>query len=191
MKKFIVSILLFLMFFSPAISAEFSYNDNTQTLTLVGDIVASDYFRLSSALAVNDVKYLKMTSRGGDFSAGLNMGLLIKEYNVGTVASAYCHSSCAYMWLAGQPIMYNLDDIPEVGIHMPALVDNKNTITPPDSSSFLDVGFYIGKILGNYALAEAISKTPYESLLYFTPDVAGALQINIIPWKEHYGRLGR
>jgi len=190
----LLSALLSASLLFPATSAEFIYHLDTHTLTMVGDIVASDYSTLLTVLEkYPEMKYIKMTSPGGDFNAGINMGIALKDYNIGTVASRYCASSCAYMWLAGNPIMYNSAIDTEVYIHMPGTYNPKtkeyeNTTDPMD---YLDVGFYLGHVVGDYRLAMAVTDTPYASSLNLNIDAAASMGLTVIPWVERTMNLGR
>lgn len=190
----LLSALLSAALLFPAISADFTYQLDTHTLTLVGDIVASDYSTLITALETYpEMKYIKMTSPGGDFNAGINMGIVLKDFNIGTVASEYCASACAYMWLAGNPKMHNLDIPTEIAIHMPGTYNSKtqkyeNTVDPLD---YLDVGYYIGYTVGDFRVAKAITDTPYNDVLHINNEVAEMLGLTVIPWVERTMSLGR
>lgn len=91
-------------------------------LILTGPIVETDYVRFNSLLT-RDIKTVVLrNSVGGDLWTGLALGNTIKWHNLTTVASGYCFSSCALMFLGGKE-RYFSDEFEAgktlVGIHSP------------------------------------------------------------------------
>jgi hypothetical protein len=98
-----------LLFFVPLLCArtvdagEFRYNGETHSIEMKGTIRTGDGMKFSSLLKAHpETEGIKLLSSvGGEYTSSLEISLEVKRHGLTTVSSNYCHSGCAYIWLAG------------------------------------------------------------------------------------------
>jgi hypothetical protein len=84
-------------------AGEFHYNDSTRTIEMKGTIRSGDGLKFSSMLRSHPETEIVelLASVGGEYNSSFEMSLEVKKHGLKTVSSSYCHSGCAYIWLAG------------------------------------------------------------------------------------------
>jgi len=104
---------------APAHAGEFRYNSSTNSIEMTGKILAGDWRTFSALLQAHpqteNVELLG--SVGGEYQSSLRMSLEVKKRGLNTVAANYCHSGCAYIWLAGATRSVVGSEAPK--IHLP------------------------------------------------------------------------
>ncbi len=88
---------------APAIGGEFHYDSASRSIELKGTIRAGDSLKFEELLHAHPetVSVELSSSVGGEYTNSLAMSLEVKKRGLNTVSSNYCHSGCAYIWLAG------------------------------------------------------------------------------------------
>jgi hypothetical protein len=100
-------------------SAEFRYDSSTASIEMAGTIRVGDDVTFVTLLRSHPEteSVVLRGSVGGEYTSSLNMSLEIRKRGLDTVAAGYCHSGCAYMWLAGASRSVRGSANPE--IHLP------------------------------------------------------------------------
>lgn len=159
------------MFISPAIAADITLDKITHTITLKGDIVEHDFDNFKKlADSDPDLKTLVISSNGGLFGDGLNIGLYVKEHKLSVDARNFCYSACAFIWLASPEKVLSVDDpnfgpVPYIGIHMPFREDGT---TDPDAGAI--AGWYLGFLGYSVGAIEDIMTSHYPNMYTISPD---------------------
>lgn len=98
---------------------EFRYNGANNSIEMKGTIHAGDGQTFSSLLRSHPETQVVELSKsvGGEYTSSLAISLEVKRRGLNTVASSYCHSGCAYIWLAGATRSVVGSVVPE--IHLP------------------------------------------------------------------------
>lgn len=88
---------------APASGGEFHYNDSTHSIQMKGTILAGDGQKFSALLRSHPetASVELLSSVGGEYNSSLQVSLEVKKRGLNTVSANYCHSGCAYIWLAG------------------------------------------------------------------------------------------
>jgi hypothetical protein len=94
---------LTLLFVGAAHAGEFHYDSATHSIEMKGTILVGDGEKFSSLLQAHpDTENVELSaSLGGEYTSSLAMSLEVKKRGLNTVSENYCHSGCAYIWLAG------------------------------------------------------------------------------------------
>jgi hypothetical protein len=86
----------------PAPAAEIEFKG--PAIHLDGDIEAGDELRFAGSTALRPAgTVIVLKSEGGELHAALGIGRLIKKRGFATRVDESCTSSCALIWLAGEP----------------------------------------------------------------------------------------
>ena len=86
------------------------------SLTMSGSVRGPECQMLKVIFRERPIKTIILKdSRGGRASTGYCVGEFIREKNIETIISGYCHSSCSRMWLGG--VKRSLQDGARVGLH--------------------------------------------------------------------------
>ena len=86
------------------------------SLTMSGSVRGPECQMLKVIFRERPIKTIILKDfRGGRASTGYCVGEFIREKNIETVISGYCHSSCSRMWLGG--VKRSLQDGARVGLH--------------------------------------------------------------------------
>jgi hypothetical protein len=98
---------------------EFRYNSANNSIEMTGTIRAGDGQTFSSLLRSHpETESVELSnSVGGEYTSSLAISLEVKQRGLNTVSSSYCHSGCAYIWLAGATRSVVGSVVPE--IHLP------------------------------------------------------------------------
>ena len=88
---------------APAFGGEFHYDDATHSIEMKGTILAGDGQKFSELLRSHPEteRVELLSSVGGEYNSSLQMSLEVRKRGLSTVSANYCHSGCAYIWLAG------------------------------------------------------------------------------------------
>jgi hypothetical protein len=99
-----ISVILFLAFISPSLSATYNFDASKQEIVVNGDLDTpgeSDIF-LSMLKNHPETEGVRLEdSHGGIMSDGMKIGEAVYDGKLYTVASNFCYSACGYIWLAG------------------------------------------------------------------------------------------
>ena len=103
----------------PVHAGEFRYNGSTNSIEMKGTIHAGDGQTFSELLRSHpETESVQLSSSvGGEYTSSLAISLEVKRRGLNTVSSSYCHSGCAYIWLAGATRSVVGSVVPE--IHLP------------------------------------------------------------------------
>jgi hypothetical protein len=103
----------------PVHGGEFRYNGSTLSIEMKGTIHAGDEQTFSSLLRSHpETERVELSSSlGGEYTSSLAISLEVNRRGLNTVSSSYCHSACAYIWLAGATRSVVGSVVPE--IHLP------------------------------------------------------------------------
>lgn len=87
----------------PVQAGEFHYNGSTHSIEMRGTIQSGDGTTFSSLLRSHpETQSIELSgSVGGEYTSSLEISLEVKRAGLNTVSANYCHSGCAYIWLAG------------------------------------------------------------------------------------------
>jgi hypothetical protein len=147
----------------PSNASLISIRDNAIVMT--GDINGGDADIVIAILSSHsDIKKIILTSQGGDFEEGVQLGIYIFNNDISVDARDICGSTCAYIWLASphkiasvtaKPIMDAMGrPYPLILIHMPFASDTKKS----NFSSVAEAAWYMGVIrLSNIAVSDIVS----------------------------------
>ena len=104
---------------APVHAGEFRYNSSTRSIEMKGTIRAGDGQTFSMLLRSHpETESVELSSSvGGEYTSSLAISLEVKRRGLNTVSSSYCHSGCAYIWLAGATRSVVGSVVPE--IHLP------------------------------------------------------------------------
>jgi ATP-dependent protease ClpP protease subunit len=123
-----------------------TYNDCSSENLLVfsGDIISGDSYKFREILNKITSKYKKdecktgflsvqLDSNGGDVIESLNIGRLIRAYNLHTIVpfSSVCNSSCVFLLAAG----VRRSPMGQVGIHRPYFAEVKPGVSTSEIQS--------------------------------------------------------
>lgn len=88
---------------APVQGGEFLYHGSTLSIEMRGTIRPGDGTKFSSMLRSHpETQSVELSSSvGGEYTNSLAISLEVKKRGLNTVSSHYCHSGCAYIWLAG------------------------------------------------------------------------------------------
>jgi hypothetical protein len=87
-------------------------------ISIKGEIEDWDRQKFSSLLTENpDARLVVLESPGGRLGPALEIGAIIRQRGMWTAALGECASACAYIWMAGKPLVVSADT--ELGFHSP------------------------------------------------------------------------
>ena len=103
----------------PVQAGEFRYNSTTRAIEIKGTFHLGDERKFRALLRTHpETRTVKLLSSvGGEYTSALEISLAVKRAGLNTIAAGYCHSGCAYIWLAGASRAVVGADAPK--IHMP------------------------------------------------------------------------
>jgi hypothetical protein len=84
-------------------AGDFRYNGATRSIEMSGTILTEDGQKFSALLRSHpETENVALSSSvGGEYTSSLSISLEVRKHGLATVSSSYCHSGCAYIWLAG------------------------------------------------------------------------------------------
>lgn len=106
---------------APAHAGEFRYNAATNSIEMKGTIRVGDEHKFIALLRAHpETESVELLgSVGGEYTSALDISLEVRRRGLNTVSSNYCHSACAYIWLAGATRSVVGSESPK--IHLPYL----------------------------------------------------------------------
>ena len=172
-----VTCMLFMLAWS-ARAAEITYDKRYPTagyISIKGDIEDFDRQKFSALLAEHpDTRMVVLESPGGRLGPALEIGAIIRQTRMWTAALGECASACAYIWMAGKPLVVSADT--ELGFHSPYNAQDNSSISSVGNAL---VGAYLNQ-LGYPAnvITYATSAKPNE-MQWLTPRDAVLLGLDI------------
>ena len=172
-----VTCMLFMLAWS-ARAAEITYDKPYPTagyISIKGDIEDFDRQKFSALLAEHpDTRMVVLESPGGRLGPALEIGAIIRQTRMWTAALGECASACAYIWMAGKPLVVSADT--ELGFHSPYNAQDDSSISSVGNAL---VGAYLNQ-LGYPAnvITYATSAKPNE-MQWLTPRDAVLLGLDI------------
>jgi hypothetical protein len=84
-------------------AGEFRYNAETRSIEMKGTIRVGDGKTFSALLRAHpETESIRLLSSvGGEYTSAREISMQVKTHGLTTVSSNFCHSGCAYIWLAG------------------------------------------------------------------------------------------
>ncbi len=120
-------------------------------------------------------------SAGGALTAGLNIGITIRQKNFVTYAGE-CASVCAYAWLAGSTRFVDKNTV--LGFHS-AYTFSENDKPEVTSSGNALAGAYLARIIGlGYEAIAVLTDVKPENMLWLDPAMANKLGIRFSVFKS-------
>jgi hypothetical protein len=88
---------------APAQASDFNYNAATRSIAMKGTILVEDAAKFRALLRAHpETQSIELLgSVGGEYTSSLEISLEVKKRRLHTVSTSFCHSGCAYIWLAG------------------------------------------------------------------------------------------
>ena len=147
--------LLFAEF--PASAAEIEFKG--PTVHLDGDVEPGDDLRFAGSTALRPKgTVIVLKSGGGEPNASLGIGRLIRKRGFATRVDEYCTSSCALIWLAGEP--RSVDTNARISFQNPSSGDAKTLEERGTREDYLsDLG--LSSRMVRFALSRARSDIKY------------------------------
>jgi hypothetical protein len=147
--------LLFAEF--PASAAEIEFKG--PTVHLDGDIEPGDDLRFAGSTALRSKgTVIVLRSGGGEPNASLSIGRLIRKRGFATRVDEYCTSSCALIWLAGEP--RSVDANARISFQNPTSRDAKTPEEGPVREDYLSA-LGLSNRMVRFALSRARSDIKY------------------------------
>ncbi|MCB1470837.1 MAG: hypothetical protein KDK08_27600 [Rhizobiaceae bacterium] len=109
---------------SRVLSAEFFLLPGTGTLYMMGEITLTDVTQFEEFIANNAIDTLGLAGPGGVLQAAVEIGGMVRERRLSTVAIAGrdCASACSLLFLSGQT--RTMDEGARLGFHLPFIQFN-------------------------------------------------------------------
>jgi hypothetical protein len=87
----------------PVHASEFHYNAASRSIEMKGTIVLGDGAKFRALLRAHpQTQSLELLgSVGGEYTSSREISLEVRKRGLNTVSTSFCHSGCAYIWLAG------------------------------------------------------------------------------------------
>lgn len=147
----------------PAFASDFRYNAATRSIEMQGTILVGDGAKFRALLRAHpETENVELLgSVGGEYTSSLEISLEVKKRRLNTVSTSFCHSGCAYIWLAGAT-RTNAGDAPK--IHLP-YANETGEVYPKLTYSWLNA---LG-LPGRFADAVVRSVGPDNNWVKLTP----------------------
>ena len=175
-KSYFVAILLGLLGASSA--AEVQDGQSRCSFRLTGEITAADVeaFASSGCGQFDGDWVVLFDSPGGDAEAAMAMGRWLRERNanVAVRADAFCHSSCALVYIGGVSRV----NLGEIGLHRPYLAGAPrpaDEVRTAVASMLADVRAYVGEMGVTPEFTNVMLNTPPAEMRVFHRDAIESL----------------
>lgn len=119
MKKILALFLSLTSLVSSTEASQYCYDVNLSTLYIRGQLEDGDAKKVKSAIDRYNPRNLQITSTGGSAIDGFKIGEYVFKKKINTIASNYCLSACAFIWLAGADRYVDNSISTTVGVHSP------------------------------------------------------------------------
>lgn len=170
--------LLFLAMPAFALAAEMTFTAQpagTGYISVRGDIEDWDLQRFSALAAEHpEARLVVLESPGGRLQPALEIGTIIRQRGMWTAALGECASACAYIWMAGKPLVVSANT--HLGFHSPYNGQDDGSISSVGNAL---VGAYLNQL--GYAanvIAYATIADP-KDMQWLTPRDAILLGLDI------------
>lgn len=148
-----------------------STTDSTNGIYISGEIVKGDYDRFINAIrSINNNKpvLVLLEGPGGSLTEAIQIGLEINQRKYNTVAwNGICASACAYIWLAGQRSIIDLDRDAKIGFHAPYTEDKFGNKKSNNVGSAI-LGGYLKELGAGYGLIAYATSVDGDSIRWLT-----------------------
>jgi hypothetical protein len=144
--KFISLFLLLLTsnLFAASITKTNGLVDGLKVITIKGEIITGDESKFRTLVLSTNNAIVVLDSPGGKINPALEIGKMIRLKGFGTeVKNTQCTSSCALIWLAGEPRSMNNNT--SIGFHSAFLKGDDGRRNPTATSNAL-IGSYLTKL---------------------------------------------
>lgn len=152
-----------------------------------GEIVKGDFDKFVSALTAvknNQSWMVFLDGPGGSLHEAMQMGLLIHKLKYDTVAyRGVCSSACAYIWLAGERVIIDLDNNAKVGFHAPYTVDKFGNVRSHNEAAAL-LGGYLREIGASWPLIQYATSVDGGSMRWLTESDAKAVGLTALFFRK-------
>ena len=185
MKKSLLTLISALCLSSTVNAADIrvqaaSDSDKRNVMLISGQIVEGDYKKFLNALKTvpNGKSFLiLLDGPGGSLYEAINIGLDIHKLKYDTVAyKGICASACAYIWLAGERAIIDMDQDAKVGFHAPYILDKFGNKRKDSSASAL-LGGYLKEIGADYKLIMYATSVDGDEIQWLTESHAKELRL--------------
>jgi len=176
--RLLASALILLSMPAFALAAQISFIRHSPTVGYIqvrGEIEDWDLQRFSTLVAEHpEARLVMLESPGGRLQPALEIGTIIRQRGMWTAALGECASACAYVWMAGKPLVVSTST--QLGFHSPYKGDDDSSVSSVGNAL---VGAYLNQ-LGYPAnvIAYATSADP-KGMQWLTPRDAILLGLDI------------
>jgi hypothetical protein len=156
--------------------------NGVDVITLQGPIKPTDVAQFEAAANVGGKALVGLNSGGGSLIAGLKMGTLINRKNFATIVppDSMCASSCALMWLAGNPRIIGPGGV--VGFHA-AFFDEQNGSKTISAEANALIGAYLNQLRFSADVIVHVTHATPEKMAWLNESTARRLGIAVV-WAE-------
>ena len=149
-----------------------SATDNTNIISISGEIVKGDFDRFINATRSinnnNKPVLVMLDGPGGVLSEAMQIGLEINQRKYNTVAwSGVCASACAYIWLAGERVIIDLDRNAKIGFHAPYSEDKFGNKKNSSLASAM-LGGYLKELGAGYGIIAYATSVDGDSIRWLS-----------------------
>jgi hypothetical protein len=159
-----------------------STTDRTNVILISGEIVNGDYDRfINSTRSINNNKPVTvlLEGPGGSLTEAIDIGLEINRKKYITVAwNGACASACAYIWLAGQRSIIDLDRNAKVGFHAPYYEDKFGNKKSSNVGSAI-LGGYLKELGAGYGVIAYATSVDGDSIRWLTETSAKDIGLTV------------
>jgi hypothetical protein len=156
--------------------------NGVDVITLQGPIKSNDVAQFEAAANASSKALVGLNSGGGSLIAGLQMGGLINRKNFATVVppDSMCASSCALMWLAGNPRIIEPGGV--VGFHA-AFFDEENGSKTISAQANALIGAFLNQLGFSADVIVHVTHAMPEQMAWLNESTARRLGIAVV-WAE-------
>jgi hypothetical protein len=159
-----------------------STTDSNNAIHISGEIVKGDYARFINAtqsIDNNKPVLVLLEGPGGVLTEAMDIGLEINRKKYDTVAwNGVCASACAYIWLAGQRSIIDLDRNAKVGFHAPYYQDKFGNKKNSNVGSAL-LGGYLKELGAGYGVIAYATSVEGSSVRWLTETSAKDIGLTV------------
>jgi len=145
--------------------------DKVNVVFISGDIVKGDYekfIKATKSITNNKSVVLLLDGPGGLLIEAMDIGLEVNKRKYITLAhKGVCASACAYIWLAGERSIIDVDSNAKVGFHAPFYVDKFGNKKSDNSASAI-LGGYLREIGAGYSVISYTTSVDGDSIRWLT-----------------------
>jgi hypothetical protein len=178
---FALSALLGSTFYTHAANIEFTPAkdaDHYPTVTIVGEIVASDANKFHAINTPSDTLVM-LYSPGGLAGEAMDIGEIVHARKLETQVYKECYSACALIWVAGEKRHFHSED--KIGFHAPYYAESKGKKKKkiPSTSGSAEVGAYLNMLGLSYRFVRWATSSSPEDISLITQENASLMDLPI------------